>query len=159
MFEGNDPATYFSSLETQDRVLLIGNEPFIIKPTYKLDEANFFFLQYPVAGKLTTHKIEHTDQGLLFSEKLFLTGPEPVTLCYQSNAGGKTISVALAKFYPVLAGKEEIMKQVELIKSVYGTADKKKLKTEITAHLFKNYGKIGAEELNRIFWHVTLPLQ
>lgn len=151
MFEGNDPVTYFSSLETQDHILLIDNEPFLVKPSYKLDAANFFFLQYTVDGKITTHKIEHTDKGLLFTEKLFLTGAEPVTLCYQSNAEGKAKSSALAKFYPVLVNKADILKQIELLKSAYGTSDKKKLKTEVIGHLFDNYGKIGTEELNRIF--------
>ncbi|WP_316811049.1 hypothetical protein [Pedobacter heparinus] len=151
MFEGNDPVTYFSSLETQDRILLIENEPFIVKPIYKLDASNFFFLQYPVNGNLTTHKIEHTDRGLLFSGKLLATPSGPVTLCYQSDTDGKAKSSALAKFYPVLANKEEITKQIELIKSAYGTTDKKKLKTEVTGHLFDNYGKIGGEELSRVF--------
>jgi hypothetical protein len=74
MFEGYDPATYFTSGETQGRILLIRDEPLIIKPAYKLDSGNFFFIQYTVNGKTTLHKVEHNEKGIVLSDKLFITG-------------------------------------------------------------------------------------
>lgn len=154
LFEGYDPVTYFSSPETQDRILLIANEPISIKPSYRLDESNFFFLQYTANGKLNTRKIEQMDKDLIFTEQLLSEVQQLgdlVTLCYQSNTDGKAKSIAITKFYPVGASKDDILKQVELIKAISGPGDQKKQKMEIIGHLYDNYGKIGAEELNRIF--------
>ncbi|NRF37964.1 hypothetical protein [Pedobacter foliorum] len=155
MSEGNTPETYFSSSETEDRILLIENEPLAIKPSYKLDNSNFFFVQYTADNTTITRKIEHSQNGLIFSNKLFSTesGPikDQVILCYQSNANGEAKSSIIAKFYPILVSKEMLVQQIELIKMASDSNDKKKQKAEIVNHLFENYGKISSEELTRVF--------
>jgi len=155
IFEGYDPATYFSSTATKGRILLIRSEVLAIKPSYKLDGNNFFFLQFISEGRTITRKIDHTDKGLLFSDHLFLDGSgamaNTVSLCYQTNASGTPRSSVVASFIPVLAGKEDISAQLKLIDQILGISDKKKLKAELSNHIFDNYGKIGSEELSRIF--------
>ncbi len=88
----------------------------------------------------------------LKENKLFTVGtevliPQKVMLCYQSGGPGGTRSSVLAEFVPVLATNTEIRQQIQLITGFSGAIDKKKLNNEIMAHLFDNYGKIGAEEL------------
>ena len=154
-FEGYDPATYFSSVPTNDRVLLIRSEVLPIKPSYKLDGSNFFFLQFTADGKTVTRKVDQTANGLVFSDRLFQTGSgaivDRVNLCYQSNASGASRSSVVASFVPVLADKEDVLTQVNLLKTMLNITDKKELKAELTNHIFDNYGKIGAEELGRLF--------
>ncbi|MBC7914196.1 MAG: hypothetical protein H7Y07_08740 [Pyrinomonadaceae bacterium] len=155
MFEGYDPVTYFASIETQGRILLIKDEPLSVKSSYKLDSGNFFFIQYSANGKTITHKIGQSEKGIIFTDKLFSSEPgvllDKVNLCYQTNANGTARSSVIAGFIPVLASKEEITEQVKLMTEVIGSSDKKKLKAELSNHLFENYGKIGREELNRLF--------
>ncbi|NEU09666.1 hypothetical protein GZH53_15165 [Flavihumibacter sp. R14] len=155
VFEGYDPATYFSSMPTKDRVLLIRSEVLPIKPSYRLDGSNFFFLQFTSEGKTITRKVDHTANGLMFSDRLFQTGSgaivDKVSLCYQSNASGTARSTVVASFHPVLANKEDVSAEVNLLKTMLDNSDKGKLKAELTNHIFDNYGKIGAEELSRLF--------
>lgn len=150
LFEGNDPTLYFNSPETQNRILLIDNKPFLIKPSYKLDKLNFFFIQYSVNGTTLTRKIQQNNQELLFSSSTFENTPEMVVLCYQQDFNGKAKSYIIAKFIPVLATEEVLLEQINLIKK-NSIADKKKLQSEISSHLFDNYGKIGAEEVSGLF--------
>jgi hypothetical protein len=148
MFDGHDPKTYFHSAETAQHILLLTDEPLKIAPAYKLDAASFFFLQYQADGKTLTRKIPHDERGLWFSERLFdQQVPAKVMLCYQS-AGRSSI---LAEFVPVFASRKEIAEQADLIRGTAGLSDKKKLRTEITAHIYENYGKLGSEELSRLF--------
>lgn len=155
LFEGYDPATYFASAATQNRILLISSEPLQIKPSYKLNEGNFFFVQFTADDKTITRKVAQKGQAIIFSEMLFLTSlgamVDHVKLCYQTNDSGVAKSSVIASFTPVLAEKEEINEQVKLMTEISGMADKKKLKTELSNHIYQNYGKIGAEELSRIF--------
>ena len=155
MFEGHDPATYFTSVETQGRILLIKDEPLAIKPSYKLDAKNFFFIQYIADGKTVVRKVQHDNGSIQFSDKLFVTDSGTLIgkadLCYQSNASGTARSTIIASFMPIMASKSEIQEQINLIADHLDKTDKKKLKTEITRHLFDNYGKIAAEELTRLF--------
>jgi hypothetical protein len=150
LFEGNDPALYFNSPETQNRILLIENKPFLIKPSYKMDKLNFFFIQYTVNGKVITSKIQQADQQLFFSSNTFENSSEMVTLCYQQDFNGKAKSSIVAKFIPVLVKEEVILEQINLIKK-NSIVDKKKQQSEILSHLYDNYGKIGAEEISELY--------
>ena len=152
MSEGLDPKIYFYSAETANRILLIKDDVLPIVTSYKRDAANFFFLQYVVNDKTITNKIEQNEKGILFNDALFTVGtevlkPQKMMLCYQSSGSGGPRSSVLAEFVPVLATKTEIRQQIKLITGFSGTIDEKKLKNEIMAHLFDNYGKIGVEEL------------
>lgn len=155
IFDGYDPRTYFTSSATQDRILLIKSEPLPVKPSYKLNTANFFFIQFTAEGKTITRKVEHNEKGIIFSDTLFLTPSgtvaEKVSLCYQTNVSGTARSSVVAAFTPVLADKEEISAQIKLMREMLDVTDKKKLKTELSSHIFDNYGKAGEEELNRMF--------
>jgi len=51
----------------------------------------------------------------------------------------------------MMASKSEIQEQINLIADHLDKTDKEKLKTELTRHLFDNYGKIAAEEMTRLF--------
>lgn len=152
IFDGNDPYNYFASPETQNRILIVEQSPIVIKSTFKMDENNFFFLQFKVKEKIQTRKIQQNGQQLIFSKSNFANDhsnvPESVSICYQTNENGKTKSAVIAEFLPVLATSEEITNQVNLIKNVSEQKDRKKLKSDIVNHLFVNYGKIGAEELS-----------
>lgn len=152
IFEGNDPYSYFASPETQNRILIVEEKPILIKSTFKMDESNFFFIQFMAEEKLQTRKIQQKEQQLLFLKSNFLNDSghiqETVSICYQSNENGKSKSTLITEFFPVLATSEEITTQVNLIKSVSEQKDTKKLKSDIVNHLFVNYGKIGAEELS-----------
>jgi hypothetical protein len=151
-FEGNDPYSYFASPETQHRILIVEQKPLLIKSTFKMDESNFFFIQFMAEEKLQTRKIQQNGQQLLFSKANFVNDSgnvqESVSICYQTNENGKSKSSVITEFLPVLATSEEIADQVNLIKSVSEQKDTKKLKSDIVNHLFVNYGKIGAEELS-----------
>lgn len=152
-FEGYDPKTYFHSVETNNRILLVANETVPVSSAYKLDPANFFFLQYQQNGKTELKKLEHTEKGIVFP-LLFPAGaetPEKVKLCYQTDASGTARSSVIAEFIPVVASKEEVQKQIQLLKEFSGGTDAKKLKKEILYHLFENYGKIGEEILSSVF--------
>ena len=152
VFDGYDPRTYFSSSATQGRILLINSEPLPIKPSYKLDGGNFFFIQFIADGKTVTRKVDHNEKGIIFSDKLFSSGTaEQVSLCYQTNVDGTARSSVVASFTPVLASKDDISGQINLIREMLGITDKKKLKKELSNHIFDNYGKAGEEELNRMF--------
>lgn len=153
-FEGYDPKTYFRSAETGNRILLITGEKLSIAPSYKLDASNFFFLQYKNNGKNEVRKVPHQSNELLFSPDLITGGSDDgkVMLCYQSNTGNSPRSTVVAEFLPVFSSKEEIQEQVKLITSFSANpGDKKQLKAEITSHLYSNYGKLGNEEMSRIF--------
>ena len=152
IFDGNDPYNYFASPETQNRILIVELSPIVIKSSFKMDENNFFFLQFKVNEKIQTRKIQQNGQQLIFSKSNFTNDhsnvEESVSICYQTNENGKTKSSVIAEFLPVLATSEEIANQVNLIKNVSEQKDRKKLKSDIVNHLFVNYGKIGAEELS-----------
>ncbi len=152
IFEGNDPYSYFASPETQNRILIVEQNPILIKSTFKMDESNFFFIQFMAEEKLQTRKIQQNGQQLIFSKSNFVNNSgnvlESVSICYQTNENGKSKSSIITEFLPVLATSEEIANQVNLIKSVSEQKDAKKLKSDIVNHLFVNYGKIGAEELS-----------
>jgi len=149
-FEGNDPASYFNSQETQNRILIIENKPFLVNSSYKMDKSNFFFIQYVLDGVTLTHKIQQVNQQLFFSLATFENTPETVVLCYQQDNNGKPKSSILAKFHPVLASEAELSEQIQLIKNISGEVKKTKLQSEVANHLFDNYGKIGAEELSEL---------
>ena len=155
IFDGYDPKTYFTSSATQGRILLVRAEPLPIKPSYKLDAANFFFIQFIADGKTVTRKVEQNENGLIFSDKVFLspsgTVADKVSLCYQTNVSGTARSSVVASFTPVLADRGEITGQIQLLREMLGITDEKKLKTELSNHIFDNYGKAGEEKLNRMF--------
>lgn len=155
IFDGYDPKTYFTSTATNGRILLINSEPLPIKDTYKRDQSNFFFIQFNEGGKTLTRKIEQNEKGIIFSEMLFLTASgtvaENVNLCYQTNQSGVSRSSVIAAFSPVLANKADIADQIRLLREMLEITDKRKLKTELSNHIFDNYGKAGEEELNRMF--------
>ncbi len=150
MFEGYDPKSYFVSPETHNRILLFRDEALQIAPAYKLDNANFFFIQYVSDGKTVTKKLAHTDKGVIFSDADFSDIVAEVKFCYQEQTTTGPRSAMLAEFVPVLAGKEELKQEAKLIASHSGIADKKKLKEYITSHVFDNYGKIGTHELDKL---------
>lgn len=155
LFEGYDPVSYFASAPTQDRILLISSEPLQIKPSYKLNAENFFFVQFTADDKTITRKVAQAGQAIIFSETIFVTPSgamvDHVKLCYQTNASGVARSSVVASFTPVLAEKEEINEQVKLMTEISGMVDQKKLKSELSNHIYQNYGKIGTEELSRLF--------
>ena len=64
-FDGYDPKAYFQSPATNNRILLISNETLPIIPSYKLDEQNFFFIQYTLNGKPITKRIDQNEKGLI----------------------------------------------------------------------------------------------
>jgi hypothetical protein len=152
IFEGNDPYSYFASPETQNRILIVEQKPILIKSTVKMDESNFFFIQFMAEEKLQTRKIKQNGQQLIFLKSDLVNDAgkvqELVSICYQTTENGKSKSSIISEFYPVLATSEEITIEVNLIKSISQQKDNKKLKSEIVNHLFVNYGKIGAEELS-----------
>lgn len=150
MFEGYDPKSYFASPETHDRILLLRNEVLPIVPSYKIDNANFFFIQYVSNGKTVTKKLAHTDKGVVFGDESFSGNPSSIKFCYQEQTTAGPRSAMLAEFVPVLADKEEIRQEAKLIATHSGIADKKKLKEYITGHVFDNYGKIGTQELDKL---------
>jgi len=150
-FAGYDPATYFQSAETGDRILIVSNQSLPIAANYKRDAYNFFFLQYTVNGKRVTQKIEQNDAGILFNLQTFSATtanelPGKVLLCYQSADSGTAKSTAITEFVPVLLTKEELRQQLQVIKTYAGITDQKKLRAEVAAHLYDNYGKIGDTE-------------
>jgi len=73
MLNGCDPYTYFTFAETAGRILLVQNEPRAMKQAYKLDEKNFFFVQYNSKGHIVIQKISQDERGLIFSDKIFVT--------------------------------------------------------------------------------------
>jgi hypothetical protein len=150
MFEGYDPKSYFVSPETHDRILLLRDEVLPIVPSYKIDNASFFFIQYISDGKTVTKKLAHTDKGVIFSDADFLGISSSIKFCYQEQTTSGPKSAMLAEFVPVLADKEEIRQEAKLIATHSGIADKKKLKEYITGHVFDNYGKIGTQELDKL---------
>ena len=155
MLNGCDPSTYFTSAETEGRILLIQNEPIAMKQAYKLDEKNFFFVQYNSKGRIVIQKISQDERGLIFSDKIFITASgtiaEKVNLYYQSNVNGSSRSTQIASFTPVFASKSEIQEQINLISKHLDNSATKKLKSVITQHLYMNYGKIGDDELTKLF--------
>jgi len=150
MFEGYDPKSYFVSPETHDRILLLRDEVLQIAPSYKMDNSNFFFIQYVSEGKTVTKKLAHTDKGVIFSDADFAGIPSSTKFCYQEQTTSGARSAMLAEFVPVLSGKEELRQEAKLIAAHSGIADKKKLKEYITSHVFDNYGKIGAREIDKL---------
>ena len=154
VFEGYDPAIYFAATETQGRVLVFEQQPFLIKSLYKLDESNFFFIQFEENGIKTTKRIRSNGQNLFFSKDNFIaTNGQPaqsVSLCYQTYENGHTSSSIVVDFQPAVTTVAEIEIAVSLIKKIYIRKDKKEIKSAIINHLLENYGKIGAEELSKI---------
>lgn len=150
MFEGYDPKSYFVSNETNNHVLLIKNEILPIVPSYKMDNENFFFVQYVINGKTETKKLNHVVNGVIFDDEAFSGNPASVKFCYQEQTTAGPRSAMLAEFIPVLAEKEAISQQLKLIATHSGITDKRKLKEYITAHVYDNYGKIGAREIDKL---------
>jgi hypothetical protein len=150
MFEGYEPKSYFVSPETHDRILLLRDEVLPIVPSYKMDNANFFFVQYVSNGKTVTKKLSQSDKGVVFSDADFAGNPSSVKFCYQEETTSGPRSAMLAEFIPVFSGKEELRQEAKLIAAHSGIADKKKLKEYVTGHVFDNYGKIGTHELDKL---------
>jgi len=152
VFEGNDPVLYFAAPETQGRVLILEREPFLVKATYKMDDSNFFFIQFEENGGKTTKRISQKGRYLIFSKDTFSTNKGApaamVSLCYQSLENGQVQSTILVDFHPILTTSQEIRLEVGVIRKISGAKDSKHLKSAIINHIFENYGKIGAEELS-----------
>ena len=145
-----DPKTYFRATETRERVLLIKDQAFPVLSSYITDESNYFFIQYKMDDKTVTKKIKHNGTGLIFTDELFtdlVYATTKVKLGYQTNNQGTSHTAVLATFIPVPASKNEVKEQIRLITSQSGLSDQKAINNEIMAHLYENYGKIGAEEL------------
>lgn len=153
LFQGNDPAHYFISPETQNKILLVENKALLVKTSYKMDKSNFFFIQFTANGTTLTRKIQQTNQELFFNSNTFENAPEMVVLCYQQEFNGKGKSTIIAKFIPVLAKEEALLEQIRLIKQ-NSALDKKNLQSDISSHLFDNYGKIGTEEISELLLKV-----
>ncbi|MBL7759794.1 MAG: hypothetical protein JNK08_03775 [Sediminibacterium sp.] len=156
VFEGYDPKTYFNAAETGERILLLTDKALPIIPAWKIDAAHFFFIQYNNSnGKPVTKKIPYSEKGLLFNTAVFTDEAgnaidQKVMLCYQAKENEKAYSQVLASFLPVLAETSSIKEQLQLIKKYSSTTDKKKLQAELSAHIYTNFGKIGAEELEML---------
>ena len=150
MFEGYDPKTYFQCAETNNRILLILNEPLPIVPSYKIDDQNFFFIQYENNGKMITKKIDQNANALIFNQTLFDEGnPEKVMLCYQAQVAGKASSKSIIDFVPVIANKVDLLNEIKIIKANIST-NKKLVKDAVTAHIFDNYGKLGLDQIEKM---------
>lgn len=152
IFNGYDPETYFNCEETQNRILLLTDQPLALKSSYNPDPNNFFFVQYDNDGKTITRKIAQSEKGLLFSNSLFIESsdisiPKKVLICYQAKDASGSHSSVLAEIIPVLATVSEIRQQISLIKKYSPSSNSKKLNEEILSHLYDNYGKIGSEEI------------
>lgn len=156
VFEGYDPKTYFTAAETDDRVLLLSDKALPIIPSWKTDAEHFFFIQYNNSnGRPVTKKIPFSEKGLLFTAPIFTDESgnnltQKVMLCYQTKENGKVYSQVLTSFVPVLAETTAIKEQLQLIKKYSSATDKKKLQAELSAHIYTNFGKIGAEELEAL---------
>lgn len=150
-FIGQDPSTYFASSLTQNRILIVENEPFLISPAYDVEGSSFFYIQFEENGKTIKHKIKDSAQNLLLAKSLFIGDSglkaDKVSLGFQTSRNGQSQPNIIADFYPVLASKGEIVSEINVLKRVIGTKNQKRLKTEILNHLYDNYGKIGVEEV------------
>ncbi|RZL44725.1 MAG: hypothetical protein EOP00_19195 [Pedobacter sp.] len=149
-FDGYDPKAYFQSPATNNRILLISNETLPIIPSYKLDQQNFFFIQYTLNGKLITKKIDQNEKGLVFNPLLFNDDPQTnVMLCYQYMVAGEPKSISIAEFIPVTVNKDDLFRELKIIKAHIGD-NKKILKEAVTAHIFDNYGKLGQDQIDKM---------
>ncbi|MBB2144378.1 hypothetical protein GM921_02680 [Pedobacter sp. LMG 31464] len=150
MFDGYDPKTYFQSTETDNRILLLLDEVLPISPTYKIDENNFFFIQYVTSGKTITKKIDQSDKGLVFTTKLFTEGiPQKVMLCYQAQIAGKPKSSSVVEFTPIIANKADLKNEIKVLTTNLGL-NKKLIAAAVTAHIFDNYGKLSQDQIDKL---------
>lgn len=155
MFQGYDPKSYFSADETGGRVLLFTDRQLPVNPSYKLDAAHFFFVQFNSNGKTLVRKVPASNNNLQFIPALFMDEngkqvTDPVMLCYQSPMGGNSTSTQLSSFIPVLADSKTVKEELTVLKKYSNLSDNKMLQREITAHIFSNYGKVGAEEIDQL---------
>lgn len=154
-FDGYNPQNYFSSPQTNNRILLVLNKPIKISAAYKMDQNNFFFIQYLSNEKTITSRIDQDyKNNLIFSSKNLkndFQSATDITLCYQYVEKDKSKSKILLKFVPVFMDYNELSSQVEIIKNTMKEKDKSAIKQEIVNHLFENYGSIGNEELHNLF--------
>jgi hypothetical protein len=152
LFEGYDPKTYFTSPETEGRVLVFSDRPLPIIGSYKTDADHFFFIQYSSNGKTIVKKIPAGEKGLQFTAAVFSdeNGNMPaqkVMICYQAKDAGKASSSVLASFIPVVTDSGTLAAQLDVIKKHSNITDRKKLQAELSDHIFANFGKIGPEEI------------
>lgn len=154
-YEGYNPRTYFHSPETNYRVLLVLGLPLKIIPFYKLDQQNFFYLQWEKNGETISRKIPASDRGIYFNKSVIgdtneLVNGQKVKFCYQHFEYGVLKNDVLAEFVPVIATISEINQQVLLIKRHSSQKEMRVLNALITAHLNDNYGKVGSEYLHNM---------
>ncbi|MES2828460.1 MAG: hypothetical protein V4687_09905 [Bacteroidota bacterium] len=149
-FEGYEPKSYFQSAETGNRILLLKDLPVQINAAYPITESSFFFVQYTENGKTQTKKLQQDSKGIVFADGVFPTSVDKVMLCYQDKSSGTARSSMLASFTPILVSKEEVIEQVRVIKLNSAGFDAKKLKEQIAAHLYDNYGKISLQEIEAL---------
>lgn len=150
MFDGYDPKTYFQSSETDNRILLLLDEVLQITPTYKIDQYNFFFVQYLNGDQTITKKIDQSEKGLVFNSKLFEERtPQKVMLCYQTQIAGKPRSSSVVEFKPIFVNKVDLISEIKVIISNSGN-NKKLIKEAVTAHIFDNYGKLSQDQIDKL---------
>lgn len=149
-FDGYEPKTYFQSTATNNRIAIIENEVLPIASSYKIDDSNFFFIQYLHNGTTVTKKINQNEKGLIFNNELLKEGnPSKVLLCYQTIIAGKPKSSSIIEFDVVVVNKAELINELKVIKAHVGN-NKKLLAETVTAHIYDNYGKMGQSEIDKL---------
>ncbi len=159
---GYDPVSYFTS-QNDIPIVLLNGMALPVSNSYKLDNGNFFFVQYEFHGKNLVRKIPYQNQSLIFSTELFTDNEgkplsadllKKVLLCYQSVENSTPRSKALVTFTPLLLDKDELVKEIGTLYTYLRPFKKdniKEIHSEILAHLTVNYGKVNADEMEKQF--------
>lgn len=146
--EGYDPVQYFRSDDTGNRIALVTDEELRINGSYPLDSQNFFFIQYALDGQTVTRKVDYSGNSIRFTNALLEKATEKIILGYQRSGGSGPVSRKIAEFIPVMVQKASLKEEIGVLARNLNSSDKKTINTEITAHIYDNYGKMGQKEIS-----------
>ncbi|HEY8781894.1 MAG TPA: hypothetical protein VIM16_09785 [Mucilaginibacter sp.] len=156
-----DPKIYFNQDDPDLKYLLINDQPFNVINSYKMDNDNFFFLQYTLNKKTILKKIPVSDHALIFNKHIItdennnvVENIDQITDCviaYQYvNEEAGVNSRVIAKFKPVFVNKGLLGKEISLLRknlTVYFKGNKNKINQDIYDYVNGNYGFIPADDI------------
>jgi hypothetical protein len=154
----NNISTRAGAIITKDDLKrFIGNDYVIIDEskikvssnTFKMDEANFFYIQYTYKNEVISKKLAFKYDTLIISKKeLFTIDGWPITnpnvtkmglhyMCKENNS-----NLIICSFNPIFPDSQELLKEIEIILSNCKQKSNEEIINEVSNYINEMYGKI-----------------
>ncbi len=122
--------------------------------TFKMDDDNFFYIQYNYKGEDIPKKLKYKNDTIIINKtELFTIDGWPITnpniskmeLMYMSKEKGG--SIYISSFNPIFPDSKELLSEIDLIIETVNNKSKEDKVKEVTGYINEMYGKIDKENV------------